>query len=181
MAGVPHSLVRELRRVADLAELDDATLLELVGASFTLAWSAGSRIFDADAPGEALYVILTGRVRISVPGGGQEAVGGAGQAAAGGQADPGAGRGDAAGGERAAGRGEEARDGREVAVLGPGDYFGEHSLLLHTGDAERAEAVEDTELMVVPRAALQRVLETNPDLADRFRDTLEDRLGSADA
>jgi CRP-like cAMP-binding protein len=61
---VSHSLVEALRAVPDFASLDDATLLRVVGVSLTLAWSAGSVVFDEGAPAEALYVVLSGRVSI---------------------------------------------------------------------------------------------------------------------
>ncbi|CAN5336674.1 hypothetical protein BH20ACT9_BH20ACT9_22140 [soil metagenome] len=61
---VSHSLVEALRAVPDFASLDDATLLQVVGVSLNLVWSAGSVVFDKGAPAEALYVVLSGRVRI---------------------------------------------------------------------------------------------------------------------
>lgn len=61
---VSHSLVEALRAVPDFASLDDETLLRIVGVSLNLAWSAGSVVFDKGAPAEALYVVLSGRVRI---------------------------------------------------------------------------------------------------------------------
>lgn len=61
---VSHSLVEALRAVPDFASLDDATLLRVVGVSLNLAWSAGSVVFDKGAPAEALYIVLSGRVRI---------------------------------------------------------------------------------------------------------------------
>ncbi|MBW3602672.1 MAG: cyclic nucleotide-binding domain-containing protein [Actinobacteria bacterium] len=61
---VSHSLVEALRAVPDFAALDDATLLQILGVSMNLAWSAGSVVFDKGAPAEALYVVLSGRVRI---------------------------------------------------------------------------------------------------------------------
>ncbi len=59
-----HSLVKALRGIPDFAELDEAILLEIVGASANLFWSAGSLVFEAGAPAEALYVVLSGRARI---------------------------------------------------------------------------------------------------------------------
>lgn len=72
MPATPHSLVRELRRVPELADLDDAVLIDLVGASVNLFWAAGSSVFEVGDPGEALYVVLDGRVRIVAPDNGQE-------------------------------------------------------------------------------------------------------------
>ena len=64
---VTHSLVKALRAVADFACLDDATLLEIVGSSACLFWSAGSTVLSKGDPAEALYVVLSGRVRIFDP------------------------------------------------------------------------------------------------------------------
>lgn len=136
---VTHSLVGTLRGVPDFAVLDDAALLEVVGASANLHWSEGSTVFSTGSPAEAVYVVLTGRVRILDPDGdGQEA--------------------------------------EQVAEIGPGDYFGEHSLLLYTTHSKSAVTVEDSELMVIPKDSFQPLLGDNPELAAHFRAKLEHRL-----
>jgi CRP-like cAMP-binding protein len=61
---VTHSLVKALRAVPDFADLDDATLLRIVGASTNLFYPAGSVAFEPGSPAEALYVVLSGEVRI---------------------------------------------------------------------------------------------------------------------
>lgn len=67
-------------------------------------------------------------------------------------------------------------DDETVGELGPGQYFGEQSLLLHTKHSRRAEAIEDCELMVIPRDRFQELLDAQPELASEFRDTLEARI-----
>jgi CRP-like cAMP-binding protein len=69
-------------------------------------------------------------------------------------------------------------DGEEVviATLEAGDFFGELSLLLHTVHSKTARALEETELMVLPKDSFQEFLASNPDLADHFRRKLETRL-----
>ncbi|HEV8420453.1 MAG TPA: cyclic nucleotide-binding domain-containing protein [Actinomycetota bacterium] len=62
---ISHSLVKALRSVPDFASLSDHELLDIVGASTNLAWPAGSTIFEKGSPSEALYIVLSGRVRIS--------------------------------------------------------------------------------------------------------------------
>ena len=62
---IRHSLVSALAAVPDFAALDDRTLLRIVGASANLVWSANSVIFEKDSASDALYIILSGRVRIS--------------------------------------------------------------------------------------------------------------------
>jgi CRP-like cAMP-binding protein len=137
--SVTHTLVKSLRAVEDLTPLDDATLLELVGNSACLFWSADSAVFNEGDPAEALFVVLSGRVRISE------------------------------------GSGDDETD---VAEIPPGDYFGEHAMLLHTTHSKRAVTIEDTELLVIPETAFVPILIANPDLADRFRQKLESRLFS---
>jgi CRP-like cAMP-binding protein len=61
---ITHSLVKALRGVPDFEALDDHTLLGIVGASVNLSWPAGSVVFEKGAPSEALYVVLSGEVRI---------------------------------------------------------------------------------------------------------------------
>ena len=61
---ISHSLVKSLRTVPDFASLDDHMLLSIVGASSNLFWPAGATIFEEGSPSEALYVILSGQVRI---------------------------------------------------------------------------------------------------------------------
>lgn len=138
MPAVPHSLVGELRRVPELAELDDAVLLDLVGASANLFWAAGAVVVEAGDPGEALYVVLDGQIRIVAP-----------------------------------------DDGQEVAVLGPGDYFGVRAVLARRAHERNAVAVGDVELMVIPAEALDPVVADNPALERRMLRTLQERDGGA--
>ncbi len=135
MTTPTHSLVKALRSVPDFSGLDDHTLLQIAGGSMNLFWSAGSTIFEAGMPSEALYVVLAGEVRIVDPAGGDV----------------------------------------EVSRVGPGASFGELSLLLATTHSKRAEAVEDTELLVLPRDSFEEVLAGSPDLAEQFRRRIEQR------
>ena len=61
---VTHSLVKALRAVPDFEGLDDDTLLAVVGESVNLFWPAGDPVFEPGQPAEALYVVLSGAVRI---------------------------------------------------------------------------------------------------------------------
>jgi CRP/FNR family transcriptional regulator len=71
----------------------------------------------------------------------------------------------------------ERDDGREteVARVGPGESFGEFSLMLRTVHTKTAEAVQDTELLMVPFEMFEEVLATNEELAAGFRARLEAR------
>jgi len=62
---ITHSLVKALRSVPDFASLTDHELLDIVGASTNLAWPAGATIFAKGSPSEALFIVLSGGVRIS--------------------------------------------------------------------------------------------------------------------
>jgi CRP-like cAMP-binding protein len=64
----------------------------------------------------------------------------------------------------------------EIATLEAGDFFGELSLLLHTEHSKTATALEDSELMVLPKDSFQELLASNADLAGHFRRKLETRL-----
>lgn len=44
--------------------LDESDLVEIAGASVNLVWREGSCIFQKGQPGEALYIVLSGQVRI---------------------------------------------------------------------------------------------------------------------
>ena len=62
--AVTHSLVNALRAVPGFDALDDRTLLGVVGDSANLFWGEGSVVFEQGSPGDGLYVVLSGAVRI---------------------------------------------------------------------------------------------------------------------
>lgn len=72
----------------------------------------------------------------------------------------------------------EGDQGREedVALMGPGDFFGEAALLLETDHTKSAQALEDSELMVVPRESFHQLLASDPELNRRIRAKLDERL-----
>jgi CRP-like cAMP-binding protein len=47
--------------------------------------------------------------------------------------------------------------------------------MLRTTHSKTAEALEDTELLVIPRESFEEVLATNEELAEKFRRRLEER------
>jgi CRP-like cAMP-binding protein len=131
---ISHTLVRALGAVPAFSGLDDATLCSIVGASSNLVWRSGSPIFRDGEPAEALYIVLSGSVRVL------------------------------------------EGDGREVARFGPGDFFGERSLLQQTSHSRRAEAIEDSEVMVVPKQPFEDLLADDPALGAVVREAMERRL-----
>jgi CRP-like cAMP-binding protein len=132
-----HSLVRALMSVPGFDALDEHGLLEVAGCSANMIWSAGSAVFRPGEPAEALYVVLSGSVRII-----------------------------------------EGEDGEEteVARIGPGDHFGELSLLRNETHLRTAVVEEEAELLVVPKNSFQELLESQPDLAAEFRKKAEERV-----
>lgn len=68
-----------------------------------------------------------------------------------------------------------------IARLDPGDFFGELSILLDTTHSKTARAVDDTELMVLPKDSFQELLDSNADLAAQVRRKLESRLVAPEA
>jgi CRP/FNR family transcriptional regulator, cyclic AMP receptor protein len=139
---ISHSLVTALRRVPLFSEVDDRALLELVGAACNFRWRAGSVVFEQGAEAEALFVVLSGSVRIL-----------------------------------------DIRDGREVEIAsaGPGQFFGEHSLLLSRAHSKRAVAHEDTELMVLSKGSFEELLAARPALEAQFRQGIQERLRQAES
>jgi len=70
---------------------------------------------------------------------------------------------------------DPADGGREIAKLGPGDSFGEISMLLLTKHTKNAIAEQDTELMVIPHDSFRELLESNSELAMYFHRLRERR------
>lgn len=66
--------------------------------------------------------------------------------------------------------------GREVVRLEAGNSFGEFSLLLGTPHQHDVYAVEDSELMVVPKERFDALIDANRELGRRLREHAEERL-----
>jgi CRP-like cAMP-binding protein len=66
--------------------------------------------------------------------------------------------------------------GGELAELGPGEHFGELSLLFGTTHQHTVETLEDSELMVLPRECFDALVAENPQLADAIRGKAEERM-----
>jgi CRP-like cAMP-binding protein len=89
--------------------------------------AVGTRIFQYGDPGDKLFIILEGKVRIS---------------------------------REVAGMGEEA-----LAVLGPGDLFGEMALLDESPRSADARAHERCRLLVIAKDSFEELLFLHKDLA----------------
>jgi CRP-like cAMP-binding protein len=69
-------------------------------------------------------------------------------------------------------------DGKEfiTGLYGPGDFFGYLSLLEHTDYADSAVAMDDSEVIYIPRADFDALLLRNPDVARTFVRLLAGRV-----
>jgi CRP-like cAMP-binding protein len=63
----------------------------------------------------------------------------------------------------------------EIARIGPGEYFGEISLLMETTHTKNVQAVEDTELLVLSKESFGRLLASSPSLDAPVRERSETR------
>jgi CRP-like cAMP-binding protein len=66
--------------------------------------------------------------------------------------------------------------GGELAELGPGEHFGELSLLFGTTHQHTVETLDDTELMVLPKERFDALLADHPKLADELRRKADERM-----
>jgi CRP-like cAMP-binding protein len=72
------------------------------------------------------------------------------------------------------------RNGRKVATLGPGQYFGELSLLDRGARSATVVAVTDMRLLVLGQREFAGLLETIPGMASKLLVSMAHRLRDAD-
>jgi CRP/FNR family transcriptional regulator, cyclic AMP receptor protein len=68
------------------------------------------------------------------------------------------------------------RDGEDVARLGPGEFFGELSLLDHAPRVASAVAAEPTTCLALPSWEFERLLETEPGVATAILQAVAHRM-----
>jgi CRP-like cAMP-binding protein len=68
------------------------------------------------------------------------------------------------------------KNGEDVASMGPGDFFGELSMLLDTVHRHDVRVEEDAELMVLPRDCFDTLTEEHPQLGRAIRNRAEERI-----
>ena len=134
---VTHSLVTALRAAPGFEEVDERTLLALIGDSANLFWPAGSTVFERGSPPDGLYIIVSGKLRVI------------------------------------------DKHGEDVAEMGPGEFFGELSLLLDTVHRHDVRVEEDAELMVLPKECLDDLNAEHPKLGRAIRQRAEERISIA--
>jgi len=121
-----------LERVPLFAPLGEPERLELAASARERPYGAGEVVVRQNDPGESMFVVFSGRVRVAV--------------------------GPAAG----------ASAGQEVATIGPGDYFGEMSLLTGEPRTATVTAVEDCELLEIGAEDVRRLVLSHPGVVDEI-------------
>ena len=117
----------QLARVAFFDGLTAQALAMIAQVTREETHAAGTRLFQYGEPGDKLYIILEGKVRIS---------------------------------REVGGMGEEA-----LAVLGPGEVFGEMALLDESPRSADAKAHDGCRLLVITKDAFDDLLFLHKDLA----------------
>lgn len=79
------------------------------------------------------------------------------------------------------GRASVRRNGRKVALLGPGDYFGELALLDRGPRSASVVADTDMTLLVLTQREFNRLLEDVPPLSRKLLAAMAGRLRDADS
>ena len=122
-----------LRRTPLFAALDDAAAAALRATMSQETVARGSVVFSEGEPGDRLYIIVDGKIKLS----------------------------------------QTSSDGREqvMAVLGPGEMFGELSLFDPGTRTSTASAVTDSVLLALGQRDLRPWLTGRPEVAEAiFRD-----------
>lgn len=136
------SLIPVLQRVPLFNQLSAVELQRVVDVARERAYPRNSVILFEDDPGDALYVVASGQVKVVLIG----------------------------------------EDGREVilSVMGPGEFFGEMSLLDDEPRSAHVIAMEDSSLAVLRREDFEGLLTQTPQIALALLRELSRRLRRAD-
>ena len=136
------SLIPILQRVPLFSQLSAVELQRVVDVARERAYPRNSVILFEDDPGDALFVVATGQVKVVLIG----------------------------------------EDGREVilSVMGPGEFFGEMSLLDDEPRSAHVIAMEDSSLAVLRREDFESILTATPQIALALLRELSRRLRRAD-
>ncbi len=130
-----------LRTVPIFAELSEVDIQALARLTTRRRYPKDTVVFFENEQGDTLFMILEGRVRVTILG----------------------------------------DDGREVilSVLGPGDFFGEISLLDNEPRSATAIAAEESELLLLHRADFQGAMSDNTSIGGALIRVLTARLRRA--
>ena len=119
--------------------LDDAEIDMLAARAHFVGFAKGATPIEEDGPGHSMFVIVSGKVSVTVHG-----------------------------------------EDEPVATLGPGDIFGEMSLLTGAHRSATVTALEPVEVIEVSKQALAHVLAHSPTLVSRFVEMLSRRQRQLD-
>ena len=127
-----------LRRAPLFASLDDEAFAALTEEITEVDLSRGSALFYEGDPGDQLYFIVSGKIKL----------------------------------------GRTASDGREnlVAVMGPGEIFGEMALFDPSPRSTSATAVSETRLAGLKHENLRKVIARSPEVSAQLLQALARRL-----
>ncbi len=127
MSAATPERIDALTKIHMFQGLTKRSLERLSAIATDESYGLGTILFRAGDPGDKLYLILDGRIRISreVPGLGEEA----------------------------------------LAVLGPGDYFGEMAMVDDSPRSADARVHERVKLLSIQKDAMQHLLFLHKDLA----------------
>ena len=127
-----------LRRAPLFASLDDQAFAALTEELTEVDLSRGSTLFHEGDPGDQLYFIISGKIKL----------------------------------------GRTAPDGREslVAIMGPGELFGEMALFDPSPRSTSATAVSETRLAGLKHENLKKVIERSHDVSAQLLQALARRL-----
>jgi small-conductance mechanosensitive channel/CRP-like cAMP-binding protein len=127
-----------LERIGLLESLGPDHIRRLAETQADRVYATGEQVVRQGAAGDSMFVIMSGRVEVTV-----RAEGGA---------------------------------ATQLAVLGPGDYFGELSLMTGAPRSATVTALEETRLLELGKAAFREVLSVRPELVESLGGALRRRL-----
>jgi len=132
-----------LEKVPLFSGLSTDQMERLVQATTRRAFDKDTVVVEENEPGDTLYMILTGKVKVTNIG----------------------------------------PDGKEVilSVLGPGEFFGEMSLLDEEPRSANVVAMAKTEMMLLRRRDFLNLLENNKEILSKLLAVLSARLRHANA
>jgi CRP/FNR family cyclic AMP-dependent transcriptional regulator len=77
------------------------------------------------------------------------------------------------------GSAEVNRDGRDVATLGTGDFFGEIALVTDKARVATVTATSETRVLVITDRAFRELLRNSPEIQGKVLEAVADRLAAA--
>lgn len=126
-----------LARVPIFANCSSAEIAAITAVAQESGFQAGQVIVTQGTPGQAFYLVISGRVEI-------------------------------------------IRDGQSLGAFGPGDFFGEMSLLDSAPRSATIRAIDPTTCLMLSSWDFKALLEAHPAIAIKLLEVLSRRLRVAD-